>query len=166
MQSSLNRCSVSHLKRTYRVFHEHTIEERQKTQRNEIVIIDRKRIFSLVSQRCRTRATSRNTARNGGHPEDSKRTRNHATEFRRHNVNLFVTPKTNEQRRQRGKPQNKHTQLCTKLLKQQERTTPSSNGTHVQHANFVESTVTKQHHQNCQNEPQRPNAKTKSKEND
>ena len=36
MQSRLRRCSVSHLKRTYRVLHEYMIEERQKTQRNEI----------------------------------------------------------------------------------------------------------------------------------
>ena len=35
MQSSVNRCSVSHLRRTYRVLHEHMFEERQKTRRNE-----------------------------------------------------------------------------------------------------------------------------------
>ena len=34
-QTALNRCPVSHLRRTYRVLHEHMFEERQKPQRNE-----------------------------------------------------------------------------------------------------------------------------------
>ena len=45
MQSRLHRCSVSHLKRTYRVFHELMFEEWQNTQRNEIA-------RSLIASEC------------------------------------------------------------------------------------------------------------------
>ena len=53
MQSRLSRCSVSHLRRTYSVLHEHVF-----------VIIDWKRMFSLLFHNCTTHATSRKTEAN------------------------------------------------------------------------------------------------------
>ena len=111
MQSRLHRCSVSHLRRTYRVLHEHMFEKRQKTQRNKIA-------RSLIANDC-----SHLCARTAQH------SLHHAK------------PKHTSQRT--------HTTLCT-IIKHHERKTTTSNGTHVQHANFVEPMVTKQNHHNCQ----------------
>ena len=119
-------------------------------------------MFSLVPQNCTRLATSRNTGRNGMHSKDSERTHIHVTESRRYNVNLFETPKTNEHFRQRGKPRNGHTRPCAKLLNKKK----TLKNEHAPHANFVAPMVTKQHHRNNHNEPQRPNAKTTSTDNE
>ena len=58
MQSRLTRCHLSHLKRTYHVLLEHMVEEKQKTQRNEMV-------RSLIANE------SRNTVRKKNDDDDT-----------------------------------------------------------------------------------------------
>ena len=136
------------------------------TKRNSETIYC-KRMFSLVFPNCTTLA---NTGRNGMHPENSnsKSARDDAMKFHRTKKarpSVRSKPKTNAHKRQRSKPRNGHTTL-RKILNQNKRKTTTMKNEHAPHANSVAPMVTKQNHHNCQNEPQRSNAKTTSTKND
>ena len=137
----------------------------KETKKRNSEVIDCYRICSLTHQNCTTTATSRNTVGKGMRPETPK-----APAITSQN---FIKPKKNQRHTFfKTKEEETHKRQTTKTF-QTHKTASARKWTGINETNnnkcetcrtcqLVAPMVTKQQHQNWQNEQQRPNVKTAS----